>query len=53
MQQVAGFKLLSLRVYIYVCFRTAMMHVISEDRPAVMQVVSEDVRHRDEVLANS
>ena len=52
MQQVAGFKLLSLRVYIYVCFRTAMMHVISGDRPAVMQVVSEDVRHRDEVLAN-
>ncbi len=49
MQQVAGFKLLSL----YVCFRTAMMQVISEDRPAVMQVVSEDVRHRDEVLANS
>lgn len=30
-----------------------MMQVISEDRPAVMQVVSEDVRHRDEVLANS
>jgi len=29
-----------------------MMQVISEDRPAVMQVVSEDIKHRDEVLAS-